>query len=404
MLKKVISAILITFVLTGTITACGGETVTTAGDVVGDKKSYISALENGVYYVRDQENNCTPVYFGNGTFSSGSRNETPDDKRVLWYKKDFEEIPTLYKGDSLIMFTTDEINEKMNFERFEIYGYTIGLCGMEELPSGRYKISTETDSNCTYPNGDTDEIIKLTNDSVILESIGGEKVRNTDDDEGTSNTFLTRSGTIKGLEQDKSYAVEIYEGTVYHNYTFKADVMALGSMETCYHYNYTFETENLINIHIPEFFNSGYYLINGAGLFRYVNGSSYDASTQFNTPNVDPGDEGTTTVTQADMHDSNDVASTYAEELASERTTTFNVTSPGNVNIVVSFTIPGNYGEGDGLEDVVAVIETPKGGRIQMINNVQDGTVKRSFNATEIGTYTIHYYNLDVRIPHLSIE
>ncbi|MBQ9245525.1 hypothetical protein IJ182_04575, partial [bacterium] len=62
-------------------------------------------MEDGVFYVRDQENNCTPVYFGNGTFEEGSISTTPSDERVLWYKDDFEKVPTLYEGDSLIMFT-----------------------------------------------------------------------------------------------------------------------------------------------------------------------------------------------------------------------------------------------------------------------------------------------------------
>lgn len=405
MKKRITSLFLLLSTAAMIITGCGKDTSNTAGELTGDKKSYISSLENGVIYVRDQENNCTPVYFGNATFEEETTPQNPDDSRVMWFKTDFENIPTLYKGDSLIMFTIDEIEEKMTFERFEYFGYTIGICGMEELKSGRYKIYTDPDKNNTYPNGDTDEILKLSNNSVILESIGGIQIRSADDEASEEvSTFLTRCGTIKGLNEGETYNVEIYEGSVYHNYTFTADVIALGSMETCYHYNYEFETANLINIEIPEFFNSGYYLINGVGMFRYVNGDSYDENTQFNTANVDPGDEGTVTVTQADINGTTELAQTYTEELASSTTTKFNVKTTGTVTVNVSFTIPGNYGEGDGLEDVIAVIETPSGGTIQMITNTSDGSVKRTFKATEIGEYVIKYYNLDVRVPHLTIE
>ena len=405
MFKKFTSLLLALSTTAIFLTGCGEDMSNTAGAITGETKSYISLLEDGVIYVRDKENNCTPVYFGNATFEEDSIASGPDDDRIMWFKDDFEKIPTLYKGDSLILFTTAEVEEKMNFERFEYLGYTIGICGMDELRSGRYKIYTDPDNKCTYPNGDTDEILKLSNDSVTLESIGGRPIRSPKEDEKDSaGTFLTRCGTIKGLDPNKSYSVDIYEGSVYHNYEFTADVIALGSMETTYHYNYEFETENLINIYIPEFFNSGYYLINGKGLFRYVNGDRYDDSTYFNTENVDPHTEGTVTTTQSQVKGTEAVAANYTEDLASGTKTEFNVKSTGSVTVKVSFTVPGNYKDGDGLEDVIAVIETPSGGTIQMINNTSDGTVSRTFTAKETGVYTIRYYNLDIRIPHMTID
>ena len=49
--------------------------------------------------------------------------------------------------------------------------------------------------------------------------------------------------------------------------------------------DYEFLSSNIVKVNIPEWFNSGYYMINGLGLFRYVVGSSYDESTNFNVPN-----------------------------------------------------------------------------------------------------------------------
>ena len=189
--------------------ACGGSSNSTSQKDTNQIKS----LKDGVYYVRQQNTNkCTPVYFGNATFDSGSVKTSSDAKRILWFKDDFDKIPTLYKGDSLVMHSKDKFEEKMIFERFEDYGYTIGICGMEELKSGRYSISTDISDACTYPGGDTDEILKLASegkcDTVTLDTVGNRDVRAVGKDNETSS-FLSRSGTLKGLEKDKSYKVMV---------------------------------------------------------------------------------------------------------------------------------------------------------------------------------------------------
>ena len=398
-MKKKILSIISTALLATALTACG-EPTNTAGAITGDTKSYTSSLEDGKYYVRDKDNNCTPVYFGNGTFEEGEISTTPANDRVLWYKDDFDKIPTLYEGDSLIMFTKNEIEERMVFERFELFNPTIGICGMEELKSGRFKIYTDKEKKCTYPYGDTDEILKLENDSVILENIGGQDVRKETDGNVTS-TFLTRSGTILGLTKDKAYNVKIYEGTILHDYIFTADVIPLGSMETTETYDYAFEEDNLIKINIPDFFNTGYYMINGAGLFRYVKGDSYSDSTIFNNPNVPPEGAQYATINQEQVQENLEFAMNAAEEEeGTERT--FTIKKEGSVNVQVSFTIPGNYGEGDGLDDVAATIEAPNGGSMYMIQQA-DGSLARQFKA-QPGTYTITFYNLGIREPHITFN
>ncbi|MCR5669627.1 MAG: hypothetical protein K6G10_01355 [Butyrivibrio sp.] len=398
MKNKIITVCTAVIMAATMLTGCG-EPKNTAGALTNNSKDYVSGLVNNVYYIRDKENNCTPIYFGNGTFEQDSITSNPSNERILWYKEDFEKIPTLYKGDSLILFTTNVVNELMTFERFEYYGYTIGLCGMETLPSGRYKVFTNKDMRCTYPYGDTDEILKLNNESVIIESLGDVKVRKPNEDDMTGS-FLTRSGTIKGLTANKQYSVDIYEGSVYHNYIFTADVIALGSMEVTQRYDYEFERENLINITIPEWFHSGYYMINGAGLFRYVDGESYNEDTNFNIPNEDPTKDGST-ITQSDMTAAEEFAQAM-ESVESDQSSEFTVREEGMVSVTVTFTVPGNYGVGDGLDEVTGIIKTPRGGSIYMINN-SDGSISRSFQA-EPGTYQITYYNIGIREPHVSFD
>ena len=49
--------------------------------------------------------------------------------------------------------------------------------------------------------------------------------------------------------------------------------------------DYTFLKNKIIRINIPDTFNSGYYCVNGTGLFRYVRGRRYDEFTDFSEPN-----------------------------------------------------------------------------------------------------------------------
>ena len=92
--------------------ACGGSSNSTSQK----DTNYIKSLKDGVYYVRQQNTNkCTPVYFGNATFDSGSVKTSSDAKRILWFKDDFDKIPTLYKGDSLVMHSKYKFEEKMIF-------------------------------------------------------------------------------------------------------------------------------------------------------------------------------------------------------------------------------------------------------------------------------------------------
>lgn len=380
LVKVAVAAVVVATLTTG----CGN----TTKDGEGDKSADITAeLTDNTFYVWNHETGeCKEAYFGEATFEKDSVKNTPEDNRVLWFRGDEESIPTLYTGDSLIYYTTGELEEKMTFERFEDYGYTIGICGMEQLKSGRFKISTDKDKKNTYPNGDTDELVNIKNKSVILDMIGNQYVR-ASKERDSADSFLTRSGTLLGLSKDNSYEVMIYEGTLEHKYIFKADVLAMGSMEVYESYDYSFTTDGVIEVAIPEWFNSGYYMINGAGVFRYVKGSSYNENTDFNIPNESPDVE---IDALDDMGDAGNIKATEpvdpAEE-AAEYTDKFSISESGEVTVRVDF-----EGEGNNEVETSAIIATPLGGNLQM-QLTDDGALIRTFTAEE-GEYTIKYYDL----------
>ena len=90
----------------------------------------------------------------------------------------------------------------------------------------------------------------------------------------------------------KQYVCEFYTGTFYQDFLLTANIHSFGSMERFVSCDYEFMHSTFIVIEIPEYFTSGYYFINGVGLFRYVddedkeiyNGEAYDAAIDWNEP------------------------------------------------------------------------------------------------------------------------
>lgn len=390
-------------------------------ELEGEKKEVSTTVyEDGMFYVRHSNGKDEPVYFGYATFEEGRTASSPDNDRVMWFKDDFEKIPTLYAGDSLIFYTKEILDEKFIYERFFDYGYSLGICGLEPSTSGRYKISTDINDNNTYPGGDTDVLLTLDNDELLLDTIGGERIR--EDKNNPNDSFLTQIGSLAKLKQGGKYTVEIYEGTIKHEYTFTADVRLLGSVEIVETNDYMFQSDNVICLTIPETFNNGYYLINGVGLFRYVSDDViYDENTNFNIPNVvddkspysytedeaeyffndymdvsdSTGSSGNSSSTQNTQNQDSGTLFTY------DKTSTFNIIETGEITVYVTFSVPKDM-VGDGLADVSANITSPSGRKYSMRKNNEG--IYLTFNADEVGTYTIGYRNLDVRVPKVVVS
>lgn len=358
------------------------------------KADYINNLEDGKYYVRHKNLKCDEVYLGEVTFDTTSLVTSAVDNRVIWFDENmYKEIPTLYKGDSLIYKTSEEITETFNFERFEDFGYSIGLCGLTKTESGRYSISTDPDDNNTFPGGDTDALLQLNNESVIIDTIGGDELRAPEEIDGKEipGGPLTRCKSIKGLTKDKVYKTEIYEGTKRLEYKFAADIRIMASMEVRETSDYNFESETLMNISIPEDFNSGYYMINGMGVFRYVNGDNYTNNTDFNIPNEtedeqNTGDQSSGEYPYYESTEDSDTEENDSETSNDVAQTEFSISEAGIIKVSAVF---GTIDNGD---QVTGIITTPSGEKYAMTNT--GGVVELTFNATETGTYTISLYDL----------
>lgn len=210
--------------------------------------------------------------------------------RSIWIDTDTDVlIPTVTSSDRLIYVSKTEVPESIVFERFADYGYTIGVSNMIKDAGGHYffeyAVSDEEDYKYYLDiHSDAKQLTELeTVTKLYLDKVGDVKV-----DENS----VSDGGTVLELTKDKSYVCEFYTGTFYQDFLLTANVHSFGSMERFVSYDYEFMHSTFIVIKIPEYFTSGYYFVNGVGLFRYVddedmktyNGEAYDASIDWNEP------------------------------------------------------------------------------------------------------------------------
>ncbi len=423
MQKKILYLIPVLLAAIVTFTGCGGkkdENVTT-------KTKEYGTLKNNTYYVRHQDGSLDEVYMGDTSYEKGNVVKSVNTSRSVWFKEDYKKIPTLYVGDELIFYSVEELTEEFNFERFKDLGYTLGVRKLTRSPSGRLKISTDTDDKTTYPGGDTDVILGLTNKKVIIESVASVQLRIPEEDdekEDDQDSPITEAGTLKNFEEGRSYDVKVFDGTEGHDYIWTADVRAFGAFEVDKTSDFMFESDTVIVINIPKYFHSGYYCINGAGLFRYINTPSiteFNEDVDMNIPNVIPE---TSKEVEVGSYESNDTYNDqgsysgrldpYAQDNGSEQDSnsnlsagadlesddieesTFNLPETGEIRIQVTVE------DGVGTQPVKGIVISPSDKHYVMAES--DGNLFLSFYAEEVGTYKIKLSGLNGRQASVSVD
>lgn len=416
------------------------------GDNVALQVFTTEGLESGNFYIRHKNNSCEPLYLGEVTFEGVAN--TPDNSRVCWFKEDFENIPTLYEGESLILYSETAFEEKFTLERFEDLGYTIGIRGIEISDAGHYKVSTQTEDKCTYPGGDTDDLLQTSNQYVILQKINGSELKlepgtkledvvddleinkTAGEDEtkkvNSKQSGLTRCGTL-ALSPFTKYEVVSFDGTIKSTHKYVSDVHVFGSMEIQTTLDFTYEDTNVIKINLPAYYNEGYYVINGVGMFRYLKNNYSEeefinSPELFNIPNAIESDllasdDGMTSITEertittpeeyenmSESEKREDVGTNMKKTTSTPTEgvkSTFEVTEPGEITIHVKYMKPEGL-VGDGLSEVTARCKSPEG-IIYRLTNISDTESELTINATELGEYVITYSNLDVRTPYVNV-
>ena len=236
-----------------------------------------SRLEDGCFYVIKNDGTYHRLYIGETSFGGSLAASAASPKRVAWFGKDSDRVPTMYRGESIAYRSSAEFSEAFQVERFEDTGYTIGICGMKESGTGRYKFSTDPENMQIDMNASTGILYRLGDHTATMDRIGDIELRKGN---------ISRAGTVVGLERGKTYATEVYIGTDVIRYSFVADVRAFVSSDLCVLSDFSYMQGNTISISFPDWFHSGYYLVGGYGIVRYVASSrEFSEDMDMNIPN-----------------------------------------------------------------------------------------------------------------------
>ena len=311
------------------------EAVSTSGVKI---EKDVNNLEEDSYYTFNGKE-YGKLYLGDRSFkesSSGSLNTSSkgNPERVIWLKNDLNSIPVMRRGEKIVFHSSTKLITRLNIERYYDLGYSIGIAKLKENKStGRFTLDIRDSALTVDPNSDAKQLQDITaNGQIIIDSIGDTPLRSGN---------VSPSGTIIGLEKDKTYAVNAYLGTNLHSKNIKADVRILASSEGHKIEKFDFSGNKTVEFQFPSYYNSGYYLINGFGLVRYISDDKVgvDDEIDMNVPNIYPkaGENGED-VSQKNIQ---------AEDLT---TTKVKIATDGEQKIVISYSDP---------EDKEAKVGTP---------------------------------------------
>lgn len=335
-----------------------------------DYKKLSEQMEEGKYYI---------LHNGEVSMITTAEETSPSNGTIAWFDHTaYDNIVTMYKGDKLIYYTTNDIDESFSYTRFLDMGYTIPIAGLEAGASGKFHISTSSDAGTVYPDSSATSLYEFQNDQVIVDKIGGVSL--------TADN-VSDYGTVTGLEQDEEYNIDLYSGSVLTKTSMYANirVMGLDDDQSFTTNKFDFLSGEVIQIGLPNWFNSGYYEINGLGIFRYVNGTSYDETTNFNIAN---------TVPEADKGEDVNLDVTNLSD-------TFTIEEEGTYRVTVTMSYPSDMEKAAASTE--AVITTPDGEHYTMYNN-GSGQLIFQKNDMTTGTYTIGYTNANGLKPEITVE
>lgn len=337
----------------------------------------VNDIEDNSFYIKKQDGYYYKPYVGENSFIGGRSSGA----NILWFGKDYDMIPTMNKGDSLVYRSSQEFSPDFLVSRFQDMGYTIGICNMTPTSAGRYAFSTDTDDRCININSSAGELYALGSHYVTMEMIGDAQLRKGN---------ISQAGTIIGLDRGKTYKADVYIGTEVLEYKFVADVRAMMEMDMERYIisDFEYEKNKVVSFKFPDYFNSGYYLISDFGVVKYVNSDKeYDESMAMNIPNPSgPPDE-------------EDESASYQTAAETKESVPFVVDKAGLIEVSVRFeAISGTTDRTEELEEGNRTVR-PTGRVIgesgsYTLNLTSDGTALAGTFELEPGKYNIEITGL----------
>lgn len=226
-------------------------------------------LINDTYYVKTGAD-FNAVYLPDGTAQSITTVQS--DNRLLWTMQDESLIPILYQNEIIAYQSEDTELDNITIERFKDIGYSFGLYGGVMSTDGYidYNLTSQLIENSSA----YDQLFGAPSQNIRIAYIN---------DEPVTKDMLDSSGTIAGLEENGVYEIGFYSGTKYMTATMNADTHFFQSYEITQIDKANTTKNGYLAISMTKDAKSGYYMINGSGIYKYY---AFEKNTQ-NIADVD---------------------------------------------------------------------------------------------------------------------
>lgn len=323
-------------------------------------------LTDDEYYVKSGAD-FYAAYSPQGSFLGTATKPSAD--RVLWLSQDLPLVPALYSNELIAYPSEKSTLSEIKLERFEQVGWSLGFYGGYIDDDGYLCYSIK--KNCVK-------------DSDAYEKINGKKSDNirivTINDEPINKNTINDAGIITGLKEGGQYVIGLYAGTYYGTVTISADHFFLESFEMMT-VDKAYDTKNgYLAVYMSDDYPSGWYSINGSGLYKYYNyekGDEDDESIDMN---------------QAYYKTLADSIEAYSQQYVasvSEKTE--------NVRFAVSYATDV-YSD----DEVVAVLIAPDGTQYGM--TCEDGVAYTEISEVMAGRWKISVMPQDLEITDVTTE
>lgn len=328
-------------------------------------------IKEDTYYVKNGTK-FAPVYKPNGTADVISKQLRQN--RVLYFYGDEFMIPIHYKNE-LVAYASQKANlSSVHLERFEDMGYSLGIYGGSIKEDGFYHINAK---NNLVPDSDAETLFANTkSDSIRIVSVN---------DIPISECVDTGSGIITGLTQGESYIVEFYAGTYFYRSYFKADIHFMRPFEV-YSFDSQFisdTTHGYMCFNTPDYLKSGYYFINGSGLFLY---HSYEKGEAVEGENLnEPYYEST-----------NQVIESYSQQY------TIDLEQPTK-DLKIEIIYGNILNEEDENEEIGAFVEAPDGTGYKMEVNSAKRSMTLTLSVAMAGRWVINISPKSLEIESIDV-
>ena len=220
------------------------------------------SLKGKMVAVKDKDLEMDTFYVKSGTdfFTTVPLRGTENVKYAEKYVD--TTIPTCYKGEILVQSAKKSSFAEVSLQRFRDMGYGPGLfdaytdAERNEVTFVKRGVQKESDF---YKLLD-----KLESDSIRLLGVQGNAI--------DSTHVSPNTGIIYNFNKDDEVKITLYAGTYYHEVHTVADTELFEKMEDyVFDESYIEDTQNGYRCFtMPDTMKPGYYLINGFGMFRYV--------------------------------------------------------------------------------------------------------------------------------------